>query len=159
MSRQIAGHAAPALAGCVLKKANGECANRRTPRAARAKMAVNPLSRDSRKIWCLRTGQALSSWFSVATKIGSMTIASASLLARSADEARATDLLLVYAQRLAQWSFRSPVVEYALNEFKEFDAICNALMGLLGYLRGDLVKARCRRFKQISDLPNQFGIH
>jgi len=67
--------------------------------------------------------------------------------------------LLVYAQWLAHWSLQSPVVEYALNEFKELNAICNSLMGLSRYFRGDLVEACCRRFKQISNLPNQFSIH
>jgi len=68
-------------------------------------------------------------------------------------------LLLVYAQWLAHASLRSPVVEYALNEFKELNAICNSLMGLSRDLRGDLVEASCRRFQQISNLPNQFSIH
>ena len=44
-------------------------------------------------------------------------------------------LLLIYAQRLAHWSLRSPVVEYALNEFKEVNAIYNLLMGFSCYLR------------------------
>jgi hypothetical protein len=68
-------------------------------------------------------------------------------------------LALVYAEWLARLSLRSSVVQHALNEFKELNAICNLLMGLSRYLRGDLVKASCRRLKKISDLPNQFGIH
>jgi hypothetical protein len=67
--------------------------------------------------------------------------------------------LLIYAQRLAHWSLRSSVVEYALNEFKELNAIYNSLMGLLCYLRRDLVEASRRRFKQTSNLTNQFGTH
>jgi len=67
--------------------------------------------------------------------------------------------LLICAQWLPHWSLRSPVVQDTLNEFKELNAICNSLMGLSRHLRGDLVEASCRRFKQISDLPSQFGIH
>jgi len=49
----------------------------------------------------------------------------------------ATKLLaisLISAQWRARWALRSPVVENALNEFKELKAICNSLMGLSRYL-------------------------